>query len=304
MRVFCCVQTGARETPQAIRLKGVTAMGCAPTTCLDAGSRPDCGEGVPRETVLLLHGSAGTGAIWRNTCGALRALFRCVAPDLIGYGSSEEWPAGIPFDLDAETRRIEPLLLCCDDRFHVVGYSYGGVLALHLALENPARVRTLALIEPVFFAALRYAGEWQALDRFARVRDDFLSALAAGEREAAMRRFIHFWVGEGAWSGLPAQARAEMLRTSGKIALDWRASFAADPGADKLRALGARTMLVRGDRSPEPMLRLVDALHAQMPGSSCVVVAGANHLLPITHPAAVTGALLSHLNADAERRLR
>jgi lipase len=63
-------------------------------------------------------------------------------------------------------------------------------------------------------------------------------------------------------------------------------------------------MLMRGTASPPPMLELVDALHALMPGNSRVIVEGASHLLPLTHADAITDAILSHLHADAERRLR
>ena len=52
------------------------------------------------------------------------------------------------------------------------------------------------------------------------------------------------------------------------------------------------------------MLRLVDALHALMPGSTHVVVPGAGHLLPLTHASELSRAMLSHLHAEAERRLR
>lgn len=261
----------------------------------------EAGEG---ETVLLLHGSAGSGALWRRTIEALQPLYRAVAPDLIGYGASAGWPSDMLFDLEAEMRAINPLLPCDVGKYHLVGYSYGGVVALHLALANPARVSTLTLIEPVFFAVLRYAGETAAYDRLCRVRDDFTATLARGEREVAMAEFIDFWTGNGAWAALSAAMRSDMLKVAGKIVLDWQASFEADPGPDRLAALGPRTLLLRGDHSPEPMRRLVDALHHLMPGSTCTVVCGANHLLPLTHAAALTTAILGQLHTDAERTLR
>jgi lipase len=279
-------------------------MGCAPTTCLDARGTPEPDDAANHEPVLLLHGSAGTSALWRHATSALGPLHRCVAPDLIGYGASASWPAGAPFGLDAELRALGPLLACCDDTFHLVGYSYGGVLALQLALANPARVRTLTLIEPVFFAALRYAGEWAAYHQFSHLRDEFTSTMIKGEREPAMSRFIDFWTGVGTWRNLSVDRRVDMLKAADKIVLDWQVAFDADPGPGALPVLGNRTMLIRGDRSPQAMCRLVDALHALMPGSSRTVVSGANHLLPLTHAAALTSAILAHLHADAERYLR
>ena len=207
------------------------------------------------------------------------------------------------FSLEAELRAIEQSLQCCADTLHLVGYSYGGVLALHLALADPGRVQSLTLIEPVFFAALKYAGDWSSYFEFCRVRDEFVAALARGDRESAMRRFVDFWTGNDAWMGLSADARASMLKAADKIVLDWQASFAADPGRARLSALAVPTLLVRGSDSPRPMRSLVDALHALMPGSARTVVEGANHLLPLTHASLLTSAILSNLRAGAKRRL-
>jgi len=276
-------------------------MGCEAPICVDANVR-SAHVGTDRETVVLLHGSASNSALWRHTKSALQSRYRCIAPDLIGYGSSAAWPQRAAFGLDAELRAIEPLLRCCADTLHLVGHSYGGVLALHLALADSGRVQSLTLIEPVFFAALKYAGDWSSYFEFCRVRDEFVTALTRGERELAMHRFVDFWVGSDAWVGLPADARASMLKAADKIVLDWQASFAADPGRARLSALAARTLLVRGSDSPRPMRSLVDALHAIMPGSGRTVVEGASHLLPRTHASVLTSAILSNLRAGAKRR--
>lgn len=256
------------------------------------------------DPVVLLHGSASSGAFWRDTSGVLQPLYPTIAPDLIGYGRSKPWPAGKSFSLNDEFDALAKLLPCCGGKFHLVGYSYGGVVALHLALANPARIRTLTHIEPVFFAALRYAENLAAYRTLCRVRDDFLAMLANGDKERAMSAFVDFWTGEGAWRKLSDDMRASMTAMAGKIALDWKASFAADPGRRALARLGPKTILLRGNRSPIPMLHLVDALHALMPGSSRVVVPGAGHLLPRSHNAVLNGAILSHLHAEAERSLR
>ena len=257
-----------------------------------------------RETVVLLHGSGGSGSLWRHTSAALKPLYRCLAPDLLGYGTSPAWPAGVAFGLDAERLALEPRLNCCTDRLHVVGYSYGGVVALHLALARPGRVHTLALIEPVFFHALAYASHWRAFSHFQHVRDEFLRGLEKGNREAALGSFVDFWSGNGTWGGLSAAARQDLLRHADKIALDWQAAFAFQPDRGALESLGQRTLLIRGDCSPTPMLELVDALNGLMPGSTRVIVNGANHLVPLTHATQLTGAILTHLHVDAERTMR
>ncbi len=279
-------------------------MSCLPSRCgpgSPALAYLDQGSG---ETVILLHGSASSGAVWRRSAAVLRSLYRVITPDLIGYGRSAAWPEGAPYSLDAETRLLAALLPCCGEPFHLVGHSFGGTVALHLALSNPVRVRTLTLIEPVFFGALRMVGAIDAYSQFVGVRSSFEASLQVGAREAPLRDFIAFWSGARAWDTLDAEGRAVMCTMAGKIALDWEASFGFDASKEQLRLLADRTMLVRGDRSPAAMQTLVDSVQALMPGSTLTVVPNAGHLLPLTNSGDVTALILAQLHADAERRLR
>jgi pimeloyl-ACP methyl ester carboxylesterase len=159
------------------------------------------------------------------------------------------------------------------------------------------------LIEPVLFNVLRDGGNELAFQQFVRRRDDFVAALAQGPAEQALQSFLDFWSGHGAWDKLLPEVRAEMLAAVDKVALDWEASFAFAPSRQSLNALGSRTLLLRGDRSPPAMLELLDMLHALMPASTRCIIAGANHFLPMARAADVTQAIRLHLNASSERQL-
>ncbi len=277
-------------------------MGCVPTSLSDAASANPA-QAIAGDIVLLLHGSAGSGALWRRAAQALDPLFCCLTPDLIGYGKSAPWPKGIELTLGDEGNALKPLLTCCAETYHLVGYSYGGVVALQMALTDPRRIRTLTLVEPVFFNALRYAGETNAFLQFAQLSSAYKMALQQDNAESALRPFIDFWTGSGSWDRLPFATRAEMLKVADKIALDWQASFAFEPDRQQLAMLGSRTLLIRGTQSPGPMVQLVDVLHALMPGSTCLAIDGAGHLLPLTHGDTMTRTILSHLRAEAKGRL-
>ena len=256
------------------------------------------------ETILLLHGSASTGSLWRRTSAALHSLYRVVVPDLTGCGASPSWPVGKPYSVADEVSGLKALLPCCGEGFHVVGHSFGGLVALQLALDNPVRVRTLTLIEPVFFSALRATGDDEAYREFAAISDRFRRRLGEGDRVGALSEFITFWNGEGAWEALNSVAREAMLAAADKIALDWQAAFAFAPSRTQLKVIAERVTILNGDRSPWPMRRLVAALHELLPGSAHAVITGANHLLPLTHSGEITRFILGRLHADAERQLR
>jgi 2-hydroxymuconate-semialdehyde hydrolase len=109
----------------------------------------DAGSGSP---VLLIHGS-GPGvsawANWRLVMPALAESRRVIAPDMVGFGHSER-PAGIRYDMTTWVQQALDLLDALDlERVDVVGNSFGGALALALAIRAPERVRRLVLMGSV-----------------------------------------------------------------------------------------------------------------------------------------------------------
>jgi 2-hydroxymuconate-semialdehyde hydrolase len=109
----------------------------------------DVGTGPP---LLMLHGS-GPGvsawANWRSTIPQLSPQFRVLAPDLAGFGYTRV-PADIEYGRAVWLRQIVDLLDALDvERTSVVGNSFGGSLALALAIEHPERVDRLVLMGSV-----------------------------------------------------------------------------------------------------------------------------------------------------------
>ncbi|ENO79134.1 alpha/beta fold hydrolase [Thauera sp. 63] len=109
----------------------------------------DLGSGEP---VLMLHGS-GPGvsawANWRLTLQALKGDFRLLAPDLAGFGFSE-FPVDMQFNRRAWLDQIVAFLDAVGvDKVHVIGNSFGGSMALALAITYPERVNKLVLMGSV-----------------------------------------------------------------------------------------------------------------------------------------------------------
>ena len=102
--------------------------------------------------VLLIHGS-GPGvsayANWRFTIPALAPARRVIAPDMVGFGFTDR-PAGAKWTLDAWVAHAIGLLDALGiGQADVVGNSFGGGLALALAIRHPKRVRKLVLMGSV-----------------------------------------------------------------------------------------------------------------------------------------------------------
>ena len=250
------------------------------------------GTGTP---VLLLHSSASTNAMWAPIIDVLKARFRVIAPDLVGYGRTDPWPAGQEFAPAQEVRLLEPLVQHQPGGVHVVAHSYGGVVALHLTLTCGAAIRSLTLIEPVAFFVLRALGERAAFAEIEAVGNTYTARMVAGETEVALRGFIDYWGGAGAWDAMEEPLRAQIRRSAGKIVLDFQVTL-TDPGLAALRTLRLPVRLLSGDRSRLPTMRIAALLAKELPNASLQVVTGADHLLPITHHAMLGEFLLKELD--------
>lgn len=102
--------------------------------------------------VLLIHGS-GPGvsawANWRLTIPELAQDFRVIAPDVVGFGFTQR-PAGQQYTRQAWTEHLAGVIDALDlDEVDVVGNSFGGAMALSLAVARPAQVRRVVLMGAV-----------------------------------------------------------------------------------------------------------------------------------------------------------
>nr|WP_272922682.1 alpha/beta hydrolase [Streptomyces sp. SID2999] len=100
----------------------------------------------------MIHGS-GPGvsawANWRPVLPALSESFRVVAPDIVGFGYTER-PEGITYSIDTWVDHLIALMDALElPRVSIVGNSFGGALAMHLATRAPERVDRLVLMGTV-----------------------------------------------------------------------------------------------------------------------------------------------------------
>ncbi|WP_435278459.1 alpha/beta hydrolase [Rhodococcus yananensis] len=96
--------------------------------------------------VLALHGLTGHGRRWRNLAETYLPDLRVIAPDLRGHGRSPWTP---PWSFESHVADLSTLLDTHDTGpVTVVGHSFGGAIALHLAATAPERVRSLVLLDP------------------------------------------------------------------------------------------------------------------------------------------------------------
>ena len=201
----------------------------------------DEGKGAP---VLLIHGS-GPGvsawANWRLVLPALAEQRRVIAPDMVGFGYTDR-PQGIEYGMPVWVQQALDLMDALDvERVDVVGNSFGGGLALALAIRAPQRVRRMVLmgamgvsfpITPGLEAVWGYEPSFESmkklLDVFAYSRELVNDELARMRYEASIRPGFH--ESFSAMFPAPRQRSVEGMASA----------------EDKIRALPHETLIVHG----------------------------------------------------------
>jgi pimeloyl-ACP methyl ester carboxylesterase len=250
----------------------------------------DDGAGVP---VICLHSGGLSSRQWSRLAGMLATTHRAIVPDLIGYGRSGAWPAGEPFHYQADVDAVLALARTLDQPAHVVGHSYGGFLAMHIARAIP--VRSLALYEPVTFSVLDPARDAAALA--ALYIKSAWEPDASGVDERWFTSFIDWWNGAGAWQALPADTANAFRAVGWKLYEEVRTLSADTTGAAKFAEVTAPALIMGGGKSPMTERRVCERLAETLPAGELKMFDAAGHMGPISHHAAVNRAILDHIRA-------
>ncbi|HEU4532654.1 MAG TPA: alpha/beta hydrolase, partial [Polyangiaceae bacterium] len=243
--------------------------------------------------VVMLHSGGMSSRQWRRAAERLAPSYRVVSADFLGYGASGAWPAGERFELAQEVEATAALLRRLGEPAHLVGHSYGGFIALKVALAAPALVRSLALYEPVAFGVLDGWADAEALEDIGRERAGAGGPDGAEVLEGFLQRFVDYWGGPGGWGALRPGTRDDFRRVGWKLYQEVRALLRDRTGKAAYAALDVPTLLVAGAHSPPDARRVAETLAGVMPRAKLEVLASAGHMGPLTH----ADAFLEHLEA-------
>lgn len=242
-----------------------------------------------RETLICLHSSGSSGRQWGPFVAALSSRFHVITPDLLGYAGPRPWPAGTPASLDGEAAALAPLLDA--GPVHLLGHSYGGAVALQLALRWPRRVKRLILYEPVRFALLfRHPKTAASGEAIVGVGRRIGLEVASGLLAASAARFVDYWSGAGTWQQMPQRQQQVLAARMSKVQAEFEALFDDRVTAAAYGALPMPVHLIGGSRSPLPARQVLDLLAAHCPHASHTILDGLGHMGPVHAPQRVLDA--------------
>ena len=146
--------------------------------------------------VLLVHGALLDGSGWDRTAAALASSARVIAVSRVGHFPDSTSLDSVRYTFEQHAadlvdfiraRRLGPV--------HLVGHSYGGVVAALVAARAPSEVRTLTLVE--LSANSLVADSAARVELIGRRRDLFARIAAAGSLEQRMRLLVNGVAGDG-----------------------------------------------------------------------------------------------------------
>ncbi|MEO8500284.1 MAG: alpha/beta fold hydrolase [Vicinamibacteria bacterium] len=260
---------------------------------MTSSPRPDSAQ-----TAILLHSSGMSSRQWGTLVEVLKRTHRVIAPDLLGSGDNPLWPDEEPFDLAQDVDAIERLVDGLGEPVHVVGHSYGGLLALTLARRGPAKVRSLTAYDPVAFGVLFDPDDAEGLADLERAgRNPTCTDFLHGGNDAWFEVFVDYWNGPGAWRGMTETGRAAFLRVGRKVFYEvWSLMHDRTP-ASAYASVEAPSLFLGGAASPAAARRVVAILGATLPRGRVEIIDGAGHMGPLTHGASVNAVIAAHILA-------
>lgn len=240
----------------------------------------DDGEGFP---LLLLHGFPSTRHLWARVAPPLvDAGFRVLTPDLVGYGESEA-PIGVRIDMASQARwMLELLDELAVTRAAIIAHDVGSAAAQLMVLNDPQRVRGLAVLDGVYLAewameAIRSIQGWDPAEAH-RLFPVLARRLA---KSTALREMLAPY--QGAKGGL------QLIRA----AQDLDPNQTANIGA-QLRASGVPAAVLWGEHDEFLSIQDVGQPLAELLGATLVKLPG-GHFTPLDCPSEVAEALHNFL---------
>jgi 3-oxoadipate enol-lactonase/4-carboxymuconolactone decarboxylase len=233
--------------------------------------------------LVMLHSLGTTASVWDAQAAALSSSFRVIRPDMRGHGLTT-CTAG-PYSmaqLAADVAGVMDALGIA--AAHVAGISIGGMIAQALAAADPARVKSLMLVDTAM--AIPPADSW--ISRAATVRAEGVAVLA----DAVMARWV-----TPSFMDTPEAAglRAMLLRTPAEGYAGAAEAIAAADLTAGTSALNVPALVVVGDQDAATPVASAQALHAVIPDSTLTIIEGGAHIPTVEKPGEVTAAIRAFL---------
>jgi pimeloyl-ACP methyl ester carboxylesterase len=244
-----------------------------------------------KQTILFHHGLGATSGTWAGWLPTLADRLRLVSFDMRGHGRSGHPPADAPLSLDLLADDIFKIAdVAGADRFHLVGESIGGTIALLAALARPERIRTLTISN-----GAHMGGSIQSIDNWKQLIEG--RGMPGWSEHMMHGRFFDHAISPAMWRWY----EREQAAVSPDFVLRAVRLLAGADLSARLGALRVPVLLLHGDSSPFIPVAVMADLKTRLPDARLQVFAHAKHGLPFSHAEACAQTLRGFLD-DVDAR--
>ncbi len=240
------------------------------------------GEGDP---TVLIHGSLVDRTSWDAVRTRLAQSLTVLVYDRRGHGESTGPVRTHPARDDAGdlAQLLESLDLY---PVHVVAHSYGGAVALRLALDRSEMVRSLALHEPPFVGLLEEdPATAPEAERLWAGTKQIQALVSAGHPDAAAREIVNaFSVEGGAWERLRPEVQGGLIRHVDRWAEELRDPEATHVDLPAVAELLIPVLVTTGERSPPFLGRIASRLAENLRNATFRTLPGVGHVPHLSDP--------------------
>jgi pimeloyl-ACP methyl ester carboxylesterase len=240
----------------------------------------------PRDAILFHHGIGASAGIWRGWFPALADAHRLVSFDMRGYGRSHIPSPDFKWSLE---QMVEDLFAVADaaglPRFHLVGESIGGTVALAAALAEPQRIATLTVSNGAHLGA-----SIQRVEAWRRQLDE-------GGVKVWSDAFLHDRFHDDALSpDQRAWFAAQQEKWPQESILNALRVLIGTDLSPRLKDIVQPTLLLHPDGSPFIPVPVMAELHKLLPDAELNVIGHSRHGLPYSHASFCASLLRAFLN--------
>jgi lipase len=247
------------------------------------------GSGTP---LVFLHSGVGSAGEWRQVFDLWPDGHRLVAVDAYGDRAGPGTPGGTTLDDFAD--QVLGVAEHVGEPMHLVGFSWGGATALHVGVTAPRVLASLTVIEPEAYGLLTPADE-PAFATISALRDRWREHVRADRWYEAYEEFIDFYNGSGSFARWPAARRARFLDDQRKRGDLWDVLFEAPLTAETLGAVPLPVYVVEGSATSVVDHTICELVLRHVRRPEHILIEGAGHMIPLSHAAALTRALVDRV---------
>ena len=280
-----CHQTGPTSPTSAEPKISKVQVEGAELEVTESGSGP---------VVLFIHPVVlrdSAAPLWSDP--TLKAKYKMVSYHRRGFGQ----PTGATSVKTQAADAAAVLKYVSADRAHVVGISYGAAIALQMAVDFPAQVQTLTLMEPPMFGLVPSGGKFvDAVGPVVKAyqekntvgaRDMFLGAIGGPNIHADIDKNLPAGAWDNALTNLDTFFQVEFPALG-----EWAFN------AEAAKTIKTPTLFLKGTESHPAFREGATVLAPWMPQMKVVTITGANHLMPVSHGPEVAGHLGTFFSAN------